>query len=264
MAGHGGGAWKVAYADFVTAMMAFFMVMWIVAQSKPVKQAVAGYFRDPMGYSKKSSGGSPVMPTNKPGDPPGPSLLPSAKAGNAGGGDGSHMGKNTPRGAAIKDEDAVNKKKDVEQKQPSLFVIHSGNRRYMGTIVLFPEGTAELDEAAKELLMPILVELRGKPQKLELRGHASRNPTGKNAGIDPWQLSYARCQAVMRFLLQNGIDPERIRLSQGGAYEPYSLQSDLAMQQKNSRVEIYVLDEYAENLKGTPEERAERYVHPDK
>ena len=47
MAGHGGGAWKVAYADFVTAMMAFFMVMWITAQSKQLKMAVAHYFNDP-------------------------------------------------------------------------------------------------------------------------------------------------------------------------------------------------------------------------
>ena len=45
--GHHGGAWKVAYADFVTAMMAFFLVMWLVTQSKEVKQAVGGYFRDP-------------------------------------------------------------------------------------------------------------------------------------------------------------------------------------------------------------------------
>ena len=56
MAGKGGGAWKVAYADFVTAMMAFFIVMWIVAQNKPVKEAVAGYFKDPMGTGAKSSG----------------------------------------------------------------------------------------------------------------------------------------------------------------------------------------------------------------
>ena len=49
MAAKGGGAWKVAYADFVTAMMAFFLVMWITAQSKPVKQAVAEYFEDPLG-----------------------------------------------------------------------------------------------------------------------------------------------------------------------------------------------------------------------
>src|SRR3982750_996601 len=55
--GHHGGAWKVAYADFVTAMMAFFLVMWIVAQSKPVKEAVAGYFRDPFGTAGNTAGG---------------------------------------------------------------------------------------------------------------------------------------------------------------------------------------------------------------
>jgi flagellar motor protein MotB len=49
----GGGAWKVAYADFVTAMMAFFLVMWLCAQDQKVKQAVAEYFIDPTGASKK-------------------------------------------------------------------------------------------------------------------------------------------------------------------------------------------------------------------
>ena len=52
MAGKGGGAWKVAYADFVTAMMAFFLVMWICSQDQKVKKAVADYFGDP--YSIKS------------------------------------------------------------------------------------------------------------------------------------------------------------------------------------------------------------------
>jgi chemotaxis protein MotB len=46
---HHGGAWKVAYADFVTAMMAFFMVMWLINQNEEVKTAVGGYFRDPLG-----------------------------------------------------------------------------------------------------------------------------------------------------------------------------------------------------------------------
>src|SRR5438046_8900351 len=45
--GHHGGAWKVAYADFVTAMMAFFLVMWLVGQGKPIKQSIGSYFRDP-------------------------------------------------------------------------------------------------------------------------------------------------------------------------------------------------------------------------
>ena len=54
MAGHHGGAWKVAYADFVTAMMAFFMVMWITGQNKPIKVAVAHYFNDPFNSKSKT------------------------------------------------------------------------------------------------------------------------------------------------------------------------------------------------------------------
>src|SRR3954447_21562939 len=52
MAGKGGGAWKVAYADFVTAMMAFFLVMWLCAQDQKVKETVADYFIDPFGGSR--------------------------------------------------------------------------------------------------------------------------------------------------------------------------------------------------------------------
>src|SRR4051794_12914775 len=64
--GHHGGAWKVAYADFVTAMMAFFLVMWIVGQSKEMKASVAAYFRDPVAFSQ------------------GRGVLPGAKAGTTG------------------------------------------------------------------------------------------------------------------------------------------------------------------------------------
>ena len=59
MAG-GGGAWKVAYADFVTAMMAFFLVMWLVSQNDKVKEAVANYFVDPMGYEAVGSSTKPA------------------------------------------------------------------------------------------------------------------------------------------------------------------------------------------------------------
>ena len=74
---HHGGSWKVAYADFVTAMMAFFLVMWLVAQSKDVKANIAGYFRDPglFDYQKSNgllpSGGAPGVAPGKPSDPGG-------------------------------------------------------------------------------------------------------------------------------------------------------------------------------------------------
>src|SRR5579872_6051967 len=50
--GHHGGAWKVAYADFVTAMMALFIVLWLMNSSKQIQEAVGGYFKDPSGTSK--------------------------------------------------------------------------------------------------------------------------------------------------------------------------------------------------------------------
>jgi chemotaxis protein MotB len=74
--GHHGGAWKVAYADFVTAMMAFFLVMWLVTQSNVVKQAIQSYFLDPINHGKnfKSSaikGGIGVLKGGAIGDGPG-------------------------------------------------------------------------------------------------------------------------------------------------------------------------------------------------
>ena len=59
----GGGAWKVAYADFVTAMMAFFLVMWITSQSDDVKKAIGGYFNDPWGSFSESTTSDMKSPT---------------------------------------------------------------------------------------------------------------------------------------------------------------------------------------------------------
>jgi chemotaxis protein MotB len=75
MAGKGGGAWKVAYADFVTAMMAFFMVMWLIAQDQKTKEAVAKYFTDPTGFrpiglSRSPSADGSVFQETNPGNLP--------------------------------------------------------------------------------------------------------------------------------------------------------------------------------------------------
>jgi len=66
-AGHHGGAWKVAYADFVTAMMAFFMVMWILGMDQQLKSSIEGYFSNPVGYKKGyGAGKSPISSGNSP------------------------------------------------------------------------------------------------------------------------------------------------------------------------------------------------------
>jgi chemotaxis protein MotB len=85
MAGKGGGAWKVAYADFVTAMMAFFMVMWLTSQKEDIKQAVAGYFREPFATVKGHEKGAAVeaSPTEEPKEgQPDPQKRRAAKSGD--------------------------------------------------------------------------------------------------------------------------------------------------------------------------------------
>ena len=68
-AGHHGGAWKVAYADFVTAMMALFIVLWLMNTSKPIQDAISGYFKDPSGNGKltgsNQTGPSRPLPLTK-------------------------------------------------------------------------------------------------------------------------------------------------------------------------------------------------------
>jgi len=249
MAGKGGGAWKVAYADFVTAMMAFFMVMWITAQSKQVKQAIAHYFNEP---SRSKSKDALIAPPTGSGDgpektrpdngllPPGrelglPGLKPLAKA--------------TGKGVA--------------PRKPSLAAVHDGDRLLDGTVITFAEDSAELSDRGKERLKRLVPAMLGKPNKIEVRGHATRRPLPPGSPYrDAWQLCYARCLSTMQFLEQQGIAPERLRMSQAGVFEPYSIRAEPEHQALNSRVELYVLAETAAELMGTREERAERLKAP--
>lgn len=211
MAGGGGGAWKVAYADFVTAMMAFFLVMWIVAQNKPVKEAIAGYFRDPSGY------------------------------GIATGGQGFLDG-----GAARSKADDA--KKNGGGRIPTLAMIQRGEGTTVGASVLFEGVGAELDDAARERLTEIVPLMVGRQTKIEIRAHVVRNSQDAAKGHDDaWKTCYERCLAVMRCLEEKGIERERFRLSQAGPYEPQVTTKDPLWRKRNSRVEVFMLSEYVDD-----------------
>jgi len=236
MAGKGGCAWKVAYADFVTAMMAFFMVMWLVSQGgQKVKESVATYFRDPRGSFE--TGGAllpPVMGT-----------LPAEVS------------------AGTSDEDDQDKNRNGAAKPvPKVaFATNRGERTRMGTIILFDEDTAEMSNEGRQKLDGLIPILAGKPHKIEIRGHALRRPPAPDSPYkDAWQLAYARCITTMNYLAEKGVPPERIRLSQAGPYEPFTIDSDPARVKFNSCVEIFLLAETTSSFVGTESERAKRFV----
>jgi len=269
MAGKGGGQWKVAYADFVTAMMAFFMVMWITAQSDKVKQAVAHYFNYPTAFRVGSADGpegasGPGLPG--PGGPGGPNLDSSGNYRDAFGMKAVDMGflpNSGGRGKGGAKSAAEAKRKGRTASKPSVLAVHEGSRRMVGTVIPFDEHSAELTETGRKRLAELVPVLLGKRNKIEIRGHTTRRPLPAGSPFrDAWQLAYARCLAAQRFLEGRGIEAERIRLSQAGPFEPQTLGTEPDRLDENSRVEIYVLPELVEDLMGTPQERAVRFGAP--
>ena len=226
MAGKGGGAWKVAYADFVTAMMAFFMVMWLTSQNEAIKEAVAHHFQDPFAPYE------PVEGANSNTKLPGPNT-------------------NVPL-----PKQNVDKNKARRSRKPTLLTMGSGNQTTTGTVVFFSPLSAELDDESKAELTRLIPWLLGKPQKIEIRGHASRRPLAAGGPYkDAWELSYARCLSTMQFLKEQGIAPERMRLSQAGVYEPLQSPTGLDKLAEQERVEVNLLNELAGNAASKNAER---------
>ena len=240
MAGKGGGAWKVAYADFVTAMMAFFLVMWITAQNVAVKKAIAHTFRDPFepfdSEQEPEQGGSPPSSEKNP-------VRPFSKK--------PHEG--TKRRSKSDDPN------DSEAEKTRVMRMRLAERSGVGTMLFFDEDSVELDDDDRERLETLIPQLAGKPHKVEIRGHTSRNPPLKKGGFqDTWQMSYARCQSVRKYLEEHGVAAEQMRLSQAGGNEPLTTREDPQAQLRNPRVEVVMLNEWVQDLVGTPKERSQR------
>jgi chemotaxis protein MotB len=275
MAG-GGGAWKVAYADFVTAMMAFFMVMWITAQSKQLKLAVAHYFNDPFNSLSKTKGPeSAGSVTTGPMAPGSRELLPSHQPGDPA---GLKKTKN-PKPPGVKITSPGTKawagegKKNAGLGQQTVYHLHDGNRESQGTVITFPESSSALTDAAIQQLNVLIAEASGHRQKIEIRGHARLLPAKNQPGSEQsaneqsgeseaWALSYARCLATMKQLEKAGIEPDRFRLSLAGPYEPRTIRDGPENRTQNSCVEIFVLSEMAEDFTGSREERAAVFGTP--
>jgi chemotaxis protein MotB len=216
MAGKGGGAWKVAYADFVTAMMAFFLVMWITAQSEQIKEAIAHHFNDPFAPLSEEPGEGAEFRKRAKHDAPG--RLSHQDEREAGGGGRSLLLTNA-----------------------------GGERTSIGTIVYFAEESAELDGPALRRLAEFAPFVAGKPQRIEIRGHSTRRPLAPTSAFrDHWQLTYERCLAVMAALEELGIPRDRMRLSQAAGNEPVSRFNAKLPGGGNARVEVSLLNETAQ------------------
>lgn len=199
--GHHGGAWKVAYADFVTAMMALFIVLWILGQSEDVQKSVAGYFKDPIGFS--SSKGDNIMPGGN---------TPQSSSGTA---QGIDAGKSIS--SRVKEMEALKQmgekllgelSKDENFKslvgQIKIEFVNEGLRIEIvdsSKDLFFEIGTAKLTEEAKLLLMKIGDNIAKLPNKIIIEGHTDARPySGGSNGYTNFELSADRANSARRAL----------------------------------------------------------------
>lgn len=246
-AGHHGGAWKVAYADFVTAMMAFFLVMWIVGLDDEIKENVAAYFRDPIGFSE--GGGS---------------------KGVLKGGEGPFENKQSGQ-SIIKDLTRREKEAEVWEslKEVSRTISHKlettqafANLKDQIEIELTSDGLrVQLIEATKDksffasasaymrdegmaILMAISAELAKLPYQIVIEGHTDSRTFGESSDYTNWELSADRANTARRVMLAAGMAPERIKEIRGFAANQPRFTDDPS-NPANRRIAIIVLNEYA-------------------
>jgi chemotaxis protein MotB len=272
--GHHGGAWKVAYADFVTAMMAFFLLMWLINTTSPEqKRGIADYFA-PASVSETTSGAGGILSGSALGKDGSKSsgssdvieeLAPSSRTPNNGDSkDGAksktpaEMAAEAQREAQAKAEEAsfasaAQSLRQALQSMPELaelsknIIIDETPEGLRIQLVdqegrsMFNQGQAVPNDRAKILLRAISKIINQLPNRISLYGHTSASPNGAKPEGD-WQLSAARANASRAVLQSAGVDGDRVYQVSGKANsEP--LYPDDPTLPGNRRIAIVLLRE---------------------
>ena len=207
MAGKGGGAWKVAYADFVTAMMAFFMVMWILGMDDKTKMAIEGYFANPVGYKKGyGAGSSPLSTGSTPSNVQKTQLRMIVRS--------TEMRTFEQVKQQILDKLAKNDSLKTLNALIDVQVTADGLRIELvetGTgDVYFPIGSAKMKSATMLALQLIGPELAKLHHPVVLEGHTDGARFGAAGAYGNWELSADRANAARRVLETVGVTGGRV------------------------------------------------------
>jgi len=218
--GHHGGAWKVAYADFVTAMMALFIVLWLMNSSKQVQEAVGGYFKDPTGKSK-------MVGTDM-----------------SGAGENFKLTKNDLSQLKEQLQKRIQSITELEklQKNIEMTVTAEGLRIELlesekGTF--FDRGSSDLNASGRELLVLLAQQLGQLPNRISVEGHTDAKPYTGKGNYTNWELSTDRANAARRLMQQSGLRSDQISQVRGFADQRLRTPQD-PLEPSNRRISIIV------------------------
>jgi chemotaxis protein MotB len=218
--GHHGGAWKVAYADFVTAMMALFIVLWLMNSNKPVQEAISGYFKDPMGTG---------------------SLKGSTKEGT---GKSVTITKENMDQLKQDMEKAIQKMADFEKlkSQIEVTVTEEGLRIEMmesKTGTFFESGRPEASPDGRELLMTLAEQIGKLPNRVSIEGHTDSQPFTGPVNYTNWELSADRANASRRLMQEHGLRVNQVAQVRGFADQQPRKNTDPS-EPSNRRISLIV------------------------
>ena len=197
--GHHGGAWKVAYADFVTAMMSLFIVLWLLSSSEQVKKAVGGYFTDPSGKNHDVGNGLRGAGTES---------LGVRKD------DMSQLKEKLE--AAVKSSPPLSK-----IREHVLFIITSEGLRIElvegANSMFFESGSPIPTDSGRDLLSRLAEEIGKLPNKITIEGHTDSKPFNGKKDYSNWELSADRANAARRWVQEHGIRADQVTQVRGFA-----------------------------------------------
>ena len=271
--GHHGGAWKIAFADFATAMMAFFMVMWLMSSATPEqKKLISGYFKDPIGFSESASpyvidlGGSPTPSPERTLNPE-PQDAPADEADTE-----PQPESPTQDQQAIDAEKAEQVAEQMERERLELLLQELQNKveqdpqlqRFKDQILfeitqdglriqivdaenrpMFALGSAQLQPYFEDILLALTDTIKAVPNKISISGHTDAKPFAGAGGFGNWELSSNRANAARRVLEFGGYDEAQVARVVGYASSALFDRAD-PFNPVNRRIDIVVLTKKAQ------------------
>jgi chemotaxis protein MotB len=198
-AAHHGGAWKVAYADFVTAMMALFIVLWLLSSSEQVQKAVGGYFTDPKGHGKEIGNGL-----------------------RGAGSESLAIHKDDMKKLKEKLEQAVKDTGSLEKIKDHIVITVTGEGLRIEMLeddkgMFFESGSPAPTSFGKDLLLTLAEEIGKLPNRITMEGHTDSKPFGSKAGYSNWELSTDRANSARRWMQENGVRDDQVTQVRGFA-----------------------------------------------
>lgn len=238
--GHHGGSWKVAYADFVTAMMAFFLLLWLLAMIAPEKRmAMSEYFEHFNVLHKEQTSPSGVSVLDKQAG-----VLDMGKILTKESNKMKSGIKTSPEELAKIMRIAIDDKLQSMKDQVYIDTTKEGLRIQIVDAEgseIFRLGSDEPTEKARQIIALVSENIREKPNRIVIEGHTDSAPF-KGAQKTNWELSTSRASAARRELENNGIEPGRIARVVGYADQDPLIKED-TRDLRNRRISFVILNE---------------------